>query len=91
MEVTFAEAHRNVTYVLGYALPWLKLALEIEDPRQDDILHQLMTMERNARLASLGWRILTFASDDVLKRPSGVRLLLLSEIVGLESSIYAGA
>jgi len=69
-------------YRLDLAYPVIRLAVEYDGGEHRAPERALRDLERQARLTSLGWRVLRFRAYDVLRRPWRVASAVRRELAG---------
>jgi len=66
----FRRQHPVGRYIVDFACPAHKLAVEIDGSQH--MLHQELDARRSAELATAGYRVMRFWSDDVLTNTPGI-------------------
>lgn len=66
-----------LSYRLDFALPTLKLAIEVDDPSHTAKAKRAKDKVRTKKLAAVGWKILRCTNDEALKDPVGTLHKLL--------------
>lgn len=84
MELSFRRQMPIAGYIVDFACPEHKVAIEIDGSGHARTETLTVDAERDERLAALGWTVLRFWNDDVLKDIDGVCSHIL-RVIGFDA------